>query len=113
MAIPIDQILKQKYPAKQHARRVVELLKSSDSHFDDNSVLYLEAAHSKMWPNSDQEAPLRQDRFFFYLSGCPLPDCHLIYDVAKAKSVLFIPPVEPDEVVWSGLPLGTAEALDK
>lgn len=113
MASPVEETLKGKYPGKAHAKRVVEYLRKYAAGFDENSVLYLEAAHSKLWPNSDQEQPLRQDRFFFYMCGCPLPDCHLVYDVAKDKSVLFIPAIVPDEVIWSGLPLNNAQALDK
>jgi Xaa-Pro dipeptidase len=37
----------------------------------------------------------------------------LIYDIANAELTLFIPPIEPDEVVWSGLPLSPSEALEK
>jgi Xaa-Pro dipeptidase len=37
----------------------------------------------------------------------------LIYDIANAELTLFIPPIEPDEVVWSGLPISPSEALKK
>jgi Xaa-Pro dipeptidase len=53
----------------------------------------------------------RQRRPFFYLSGCELPDCCLTYNIESAELILFIPPVEPAEVVWSGLPLSPSEAL--
>ena len=56
---------------------------------------------------------LRQRRPFFYLSGCDLPDSCLAYNIATAELTLFIPPIEPDEVIWSGLPLSPAEALGK
>ncbi len=55
----------------------------------------------------------RQRRFFFYLSGCELPDSYLTYEIAADKLTLFIPPIVPDEVIWSGLPMSTDEAKAK
>lgn len=55
----------------------------------------------------------RQRRPFFYLSGCDLPDSCLTYNIATTELTLFIPPIEPDEVIWSGLPLSPSEALKK
>lgn len=55
----------------------------------------------------------RQRRYFYYLTGCDLPDCHFTYDIASGESTLFIPPVDAESVVWSGLPLSTAEALEQ
>ena len=57
--------------------------------------------------------PLRQRRHFFYLSGCNLPDCHLVYDIPTATLTLFIPPLDPSSVIWSGLPLSLDQALHK
>jgi Xaa-Pro dipeptidase len=51
----------------------------------------------------------RQRRFFFYLSGCQLPDSSL--DIDANKLTLFIPPIDPESVIWSGLPLSPQEAL--
>lgn len=53
----------------------------------------------------------RQRRNFFYLTGCALPDCHLTYDVQKAELTLYIPPLDPSSVIWSGLPLSEEDAL--
>ena len=55
----------------------------------------------------------RQRRYFFYLSGCELPDSYLTYEIANDKLTLFIPPVEPDHVIWSGLPMSSDEAKAK
>jgi Xaa-Pro dipeptidase len=55
----------------------------------------------------------RQRRYFFYLSGCELPDSYLVYEFASDKLTLFIPPVEPEEVIWSGLPMSIEEAKAK
>lgn len=55
----------------------------------------------------------RQRRNFFYLSGCLLPDSYLAYNIESDELTLFIPPVDPDSVIWSGLPLSPAEAMEK
>ena len=47
------------------------------------------------------------------MTGCPLADCHFIYDMDTAKSTLFIPPVDPESVIWSGLPVTKDEAFKK
>lgn len=53
----------------------------------------------------------RQRRFFYYLSGCQVPDSSLAYDIDANKLTLFIPPINPESVIWSGLPLSSKEAL--
>lgn len=103
----------QKYPAKSHLRAVSTYLRTHDPTFSPTSVLYAEAAHTRFWPHCDQEQPFRQDRAFYYLTGCALPDCSLAYDVANDRATLFIPPVVDDEVIWSGLPLSPEEALQR
>ena len=45
------------------------------------------------------------------MTGCALPDSYFTYDIATGKSTLFIPPIEPDSVIWSGLPVSEDEAL--
>ena len=42
-----------------------------------------------------------------------MPDSFVIYDISKQKLTLFIPPVDPEEVIWSGLPVLPNEALKK
>ena len=58
-------------------------------------------------------ADCRQRRSFFYLTGCDLPDCYFAYDVLADKSVLWIPPVDPEYVMWAGMPLLPREALER
>lgn len=115
---PIDAfIASRKYPAKAHAQKVAHYLKthSDPDHPPDlsSAVIFVESSKSWIWPNSDQEAPIRQSRYFYYLTGCEVPDCSIVYDVAKDHSTLFIPPLKDDEVIWSGLPLSSKDALHK
>ena len=55
----------------------------------------------------------RQRRHFYYLTGCDLPDCFFAYDISADKSTLWIPPVDPEYVMWAGMPLQKHEALDR
>lgn len=52
-----------------------------------------------------------QRRYFYYLTGCNLADCYFLYDIQASKSILFIPPIDPEDVIWSGLPVSIEEAL--
>ncbi|KAF7897862.1 uncharacterized protein EAF01_008828 [Botrytis porri] len=109
MASSTDTILKGKYPAKEHVRKVVEYIKRKEPEAE--GLLYLEAQKTVMIEDNDEAAPFRQRRFFYYLTGCDLPDAYFTYDIAKDKSTLFIPPIDPESVIWTGLPLSPEEAL--
>ncbi|KAF1830741.1 putative Xaa-Pro aminopeptidase pepP [Decorospora gaudefroyi] len=106
-----EEVLKGKYPAKAHAKKVAEWIVEKGG--DKNGTIYLEAQKQKLNEDNDGEAPFRQRRYFFYLSGCELPDSYLTYEIATETLTLFIPPIEPDEVIWSGLPMSVEEAKSK
>jgi Xaa-Pro dipeptidase len=108
----IDEILAGKYPAKQHAENVARRLRSEHPDVTDGIIL-LSSQKTTMLEDCDQEAPFRQRRHFFYLSGCNLADSFLTYDMQTQKLTLYIPPVNADEVIWSGLPESPEEALEK
>lgn len=55
-----DDVLKGKYPAKEHARRVVEVIRSSQP--DVSGVLYLEGQKTKMIEDNDSEEQFRYDQ---------------------------------------------------
>ncbi|KAL8968552.1 MAG: hypothetical protein Q9183_002409 [Haloplaca sp. 2 TL-2023] len=107
-----DPILKEKYPAKAHCAKVASYLQSNHG-IPGSSVIYLEGQKDRLQEDNDEAQPFRQRRSFFYLSGCSLPDCHLIYEVSTSTLTLFIPALDPDSVIWSGLPLMPPEALKK
>ncbi|KAF2260705.1 putative Xaa-Pro aminopeptidase [Lojkania enalia] len=106
-----EDVLRGKYPAKQHARKVKEWILEKGG--DAKGTVYLEGQKMKLLEDNDEAAPFRQRRFFYYLSGCNLPDTYLTYEMSTEKLTLFIPPIEPDEVIWSGLPMTVEEALEK
>ncbi|KAL8728009.1 MAG: hypothetical protein Q9166_005680 [cf. Caloplaca sp. 2 TL-2023] len=107
-----DSILKGKYPAKTHCTKVANYLQTK-CNISANAAIYLEGQKTMLIEDNDEPRPFRQRRPFFYLSGCSLPDCHLIYELSTATLTLFIPDLNPDSVIWSGLPLMPAEALQK
>ena len=105
----LKSILSGKYPAKAHAKKVAAFIQKK--HPKANGVIYLEGQKTRMIEDSDEPQPFRQRRHFYYLSGCALPDCYLTYDMVASKTTLFIPPINPDNVIWSGLPTSPEEAL--
>lgn len=111
MASAHEATLKEKYPAKAHCRRVAEYLSHHGKPHD--GVVYLEAQRTHIVEDDDQAMHFRQRRYFFYLSGCKLPDAHLIYNIPTDHLTLFIPPIEKDRVIWEGLPESKEEALRK
>lgn len=114
MSPSIDSILAGKYPAKKHFKNVLQhIKKKSSAAAAAEGVVFLEGQKSRMNEDNDQEVPFRQRRYFYYLTGCELADCYVTYDLKTHKSTLFIPPINPDDVVWSGLPLSAKEAMEK
>ncbi|KAH8902468.1 hypothetical protein BR93DRAFT_886897 [Coniochaeta sp. PMI_546] len=105
-----NTILKGKYPAKAHARRVVDYIRSKVP--GASGVLYLESRMTKLLEDNDEPEPFRQRRFFYYLSGVPLADSYLIHEIETSKTTLFIPPIDPESVIWSGLPVSAEEAKE-
>ncbi|KAF2086347.1 putative Xaa-Pro aminopeptidase [Saccharata proteae CBS 121410] len=96
-----------KYPAKDHARRVARLLDV------DKGLIYLAGAPTAYLEDSDQFIPFRQRRYFYYLSGVDEPDCHLTYDIEKDLLRLYVPEVDPQKTIWFGRGSTIDEALDK
>ncbi|KAK4079124.1 hypothetical protein Trihar35433_229 [Trichoderma harzianum] len=109
VAEDFEAVLKGKYPGKSHASRVVDQIRKKDPKA--NGVLYLEGRMTKLLEDNDSPEPFRQRRYFYYLTGCNLPDCYFTYDIQSSKSTLFIPPIDPHDVIWSGLPTTIDEAL--
>ncbi|KAK0849564.1 hypothetical protein LTS02_013534 [Friedmanniomyces endolithicus] len=96
-----------KYPAKPHARRVAEHLSVP------KGLILLSATPSALYPNSDQPVPFRQDRYFYYLSGCNEPRCYLTYDIGEDVLVLWLPAIDERKVVWLGRGSTVEEAREK
>ncbi|KAF2152122.1 X-Pro dipeptidase [Myriangium duriaei CBS 260.36] len=117
-----------KYPAKTHARKVAEWISAhsaeqngtngasngtSNGAGKPHGVIYLEGQKTRMIEDDDQAEGFRQRRYFYYLSGCNVPDSSLVYDIDRDHLTLFIPPIDSEEVIWSGLPEVPKEAMQK
>jgi Xaa-Pro dipeptidase len=100
-----------KYPAKEHARRTVRKLEELAGAVSD-AVIYLASSKTIYWPYCDQTQPIRQSRYFMYFTGVDdIPDCHVVYDIAKDALTLYLPPVDEESIMWSGLPVSLKQAL--
>ncbi|GFP58936.1 probable Xaa-Pro aminopeptidase GLRG_02280 [Trichoderma asperellum] len=93
-----------KYPAKEHARRVAKELDISDG------IIYLPGRATENYEDSDQPPPLRQRRYFFYLTGANFHDCFVTYEIRADTLTLWIPYVEPRQVLWFGSTPDAAKA---
>ena len=106
-----NTILRGKYPAKAHAQRVVDYLSTEMPR--PNGFLFLSACPERFYQDCDLEIPFRQHRAFMYLSGVNRPDYHLLYEINNNRLTLFMPPVDPETIIWDGMPLRPEEALAK
>ncbi|KAB8068543.1 peptidase M24, structural domain-containing protein [Aspergillus leporis] len=93
-----------KYPAKQHARKVATKLGVS------SGLIYLVGQPTINWGDSDQPQPFRQRRYFYYLSGIDEPDCYLTYDIKADLLTLYVPDFDLHRAIWLGPTLTVQEA---
>ncbi|KID75098.1 Xaa-Pro dipeptidase, partial [Metarhizium brunneum ARSEF 3297] len=98
-----DSASKTKYPAKLHARKVVRELGVDDG------LIYLPGQPEISLEDSDQPRLFRQRRYFFYITGANFEDCTATYEVKHDKLTLWIPYVEPRQVLWFGSKPSAAE----
>ncbi|KAK2594530.1 hypothetical protein QQS21_007749 [Conoideocrella luteorostrata] len=96
---------KVKYPAKQHARRVVKELDV------EHGIIYLPGQPERLLEDSDQPRLFRQRRYFYYLSGANFEDCAVTYEIGHDRLTLWIPYIEPRQVLWFGSKPSAAECL--
>ncbi|KAL2824148.1 peptidase M24, structural domain-containing protein [Aspergillus cavernicola] len=93
-----------KYPAKQHARRVATKLGARDG------LIYLVGKPTLDWGDSDQPRPFRQRRYFYYISGVDEADCYVTYDVRNDLLTLYVPNFDLQHAIWMGPTLTVDEA---
>ncbi|KAL1978262.1 hypothetical protein VTN31DRAFT_1121 [Thermomyces dupontii] len=96
-----------KYPAKQHARKVAARLGVT------TGLIYLEGQPTVLVEDSDQPVPFRQRRYFYYLSGVDEPDCRLTYDIKSDTLTLYLPSYDLRHVIYNGQGLTPEDALQK
>lgn len=96
-----------KYPAKQHARRVAAKLGARDG------LIYLVGKATINWGDSDQPRPFRQRRYFYYLSGIDEADCYLTYDIRSDFLTLYVANFSLHNAIWMGPTLTVDEARQR
>lgn len=101
-----------RYPARQHALNVKRHLKSKITDLS-NHAIFISGSIQESDKYSDSAKPFKQDRYFYYLTGCNIPGSHVFYDLSKEHLILFLPEIDEDDVMWSGLPLSISQAKEK
>ncbi|KAL1963628.1 hypothetical protein VTN77DRAFT_7949 [Rasamsonia byssochlamydoides] len=96
-----------KYPAKQHARKVATQLGVS------NGLIYLVGQPTILLDDSDQAIAFRQRRYFYYLTGVDEPDCYVTYDIKNDLLTLYVPDFDLRQAIWMGPTLTVEEALQR
>lgn len=98
-----------KYPAKEHARRVAaHFQKRKTSPGTDGFFISGEDYHPIRY--GDQAYPFKQNKYFYYLTGCNVPQSHVLYDLKSDKLTLFLPEIDYEAAMWSGMPLSIEES---
>ncbi|KAK6460176.1 X-Pro dipeptidase [Scheffersomyces coipomensis] len=110
MSLGPESLKGKKYPAKQHARNVYAHLKEKNLSKAQTSVLFISGEDNELILYSDQNKPFRQNRYFFYLSGCGIPGSHIVYQPQNDHLTLYLPNIDWEDVMWSGLPLSLENA---
>ncbi|KAI7865149.1 peptidase M24, structural domain-containing protein [Spinellus fusiger] len=88
----------QKLPTRQNVKSVL-------SHFTpQQGIIYLSGQVLTERDDTDVEQPFRQESNFFYVTGVPEPGFHVIIDIITQHIQLIAPNVNPDDVMWMGMP---------
>ncbi|QLG74852.1 hypothetical protein HG535_0H01790 [Zygotorulaspora mrakii] len=109
-----DAIRGCKYPAKQHNLKVKEhLLSKENTLSEQTTALFITGEKLENNKYCDTTREFRQNRYFYYLSGVDIPGCSLLFNFKTNALTLFLPNIEWDDVLWSGMPLSLEEAFEK
>ncbi|SPO04534.1 related to Probable Xaa-Pro aminopeptidase GLRG_02280 [Cephalotrichum gorgonifer] len=100
-----------KYPAKLHAEKVANELYSR--HGIKSGLIYLPGEPTRFYEHSDMSPEFRQRRYFYYLSGANFPDCAVTYDLSTSNLILWVPYVEPRQILWFGRTPSPKECLSR
>ncbi|SCW00003.1 LAFE_0B07294g1_1 [Lachancea fermentati] len=103
-----------KYPAKAHNLKVKRNLLGKKEKLDvAHTALFISGGQVESIKYCDQTKPFRQNRYFFYLSGVNVPGASILFNFNTEKLTLFLPDIDYDDVMWSGMPLSAQDALEK
>lgn len=96
-----------KYPAKEHARKVAKYLGVKEG------IIYLPGLPTPLYEDSDMGPQFRQRRYFYYLGGADFEGCSVTYDIGNDSLILWVPYIDPRQVLWYGTSPGPEECLAK
>ncbi|KAK9775688.1 putative Xaa-Pro aminopeptidase [Seiridium cardinale] len=91
---------------KEHAKKVAQQLGV------DHGIIYLPGQLEQAWEDSDMEAPFRQRRYFYYMSGADFSGCAVTYDIEADNLILWVPYTAPQAILWYGTTPTPAECLE-
>ncbi|CAK7269351.1 hypothetical protein SEPCBS119000_003525 [Sporothrix epigloea] len=94
-----------KYPAKLHAQKVAKELGVKEG------LIYLPGLPTQLYEDSDMGPELRQRRYFYYIAGADFDNCAVTYDLASDSLVLWVPFIDPHQLLWYGTSPGPKECL--
>ncbi|AGO13874.1 AaceriAGR008Wp [[Ashbya] aceris (nom. inval.)] len=104
----------QKYPAKRHNLNVKKCLLDKNPELKaTNTAIFISGEKLEGIKYCDQSKAFRQNRYFYYLSGCNIPASSLLFNFNTEELTLFLPDVEKENIMWSGLPLSIDQAYEK
>nr|AAU09720.1 YFR006W [Saccharomyces cerevisiae] len=109
--IPV-KIRNHKYPAKEHNLRVKDLLLNRNPKLSKISTAFF-IAGEELEGNKycDTNKDFRQNRYFYHLSGVDIPASAILFNCSTDKLTLFLPNIDEEDVIWSGMPLSLDEAM--
>lgn len=102
-----------KYPAKSHARLAYKHFVEKNAKKADGATFFLSGEVAELHKYSDIGKEFRQNRYFYYLSGVNIPGSHVIYKTAEDKLTIYLPDIDYEDVMWSGMPLSLEDAAKK
>ncbi|KAI8372777.1 peptidase M24, structural domain-containing protein [Radiomyces spectabilis] len=88
----------QKFPTRENVKKILQNFGVSEG------VIYLNGQVLHERDDTDVEYPFRQESNFFYVTGVPEPDFHVVIDLATQQVELYAPNINPDHVMWMGMP---------
>lgn len=92
-----------KVPMQLHEvnrERLVKKLRAMDH--TKNSIILIQGGESETLYCSDKELPFRQESYFHWAFGVREPDCYGAIEVGSGRSILFVPRLKPEYIVWMG-----------
>ncbi|CAO3679030.1 unnamed protein product [Rhizopus stolonifer] len=85
-------------PTRQNVEKILNLFEAKEG------TIYLKGQVLSERDDTDVELAFRQESNFFYVTGVSEPGFHLLIDIPTRKIQLVSPNLNPDDVMWMGLP---------